>query len=87
MNDEMQHAAIGYANLALDKFDDEKEISSFMNEAFDAMYGGTWYCRVGRTFGGSVPDKPASFIYFYIGTVAVLLFRDMEKKKFRRSER
>ena len=39
------------------------------------MYGGVWQCVVGRNFGSFVVHDSQTFIYFYIGPVAVLLFR------------
>ena len=42
---------------------------------FDKAYGGTWHCIVGRNFGSYVTHETKHFIYFYLGQVAVLLFK------------
>ena len=38
-------------------------------------FGKTWHAVVGRNFGSFVVHESRSFIYFYIGKVAVLLFK------------
>ena len=35
----------------------------------------TWHCIVGRNFGSYVTHETKHFIYFYLGQVAVLLFK------------
>jgi hypothetical protein len=42
---------------------------------FDSKYGPTWHAVVGRNFGSYVTHETKHFIYFYIGAVAVLLFK------------
>jgi len=50
-------------------------VARVLKKEFDAMYGGVWQCVVGRNFGSFVVHDSQTFIYFYIGPVAVLLFR------------
>ena len=38
-------------------------------------YAPTWHCIVGRNFGSYVTHETKHFIYFYLGQVAVLLFK------------
>ena len=42
---------------------------------FDKKYGPTWHAVVGRNFGSYVTHETKNFIYFYLGQVAVLLFK------------
>ncbi len=42
---------------------------------FDKRYGPTFHCVVGRNFGSYVTHETKHFIYFYLGQVAVLLFK------------
>jgi hypothetical protein len=42
---------------------------------FDKKYSPTWHCIVGRNFGSYVTHETKHFIYFYLGQVAVLLFK------------
>ncbi|KAL8199196.1 UNVERIFIED_CONTAM: Dynein light chain 1, cytoplasmic [Gekko kuhli] len=44
-------------------------------EEFDKKYNPTWHCIVGRNFGSYVTHETKHFIYFYLGQVAILLFK------------
>jgi len=44
-------------------------------QEFDKKYNPTWHCIVGRNFGSYVTHETKHFIYFYLGQVAVLLFK------------
>lgn len=46
-----------------------------IKKEFDASYGGVWHCVVGRNFGSLVTHTSRTFIYFYLGPLAVLLFK------------
>lgn len=75
MNEEMQQDAIDCANVALEKFNIEKDIAAYIKKEFDKKYNPTWHCVVGRNFGSYVTHETKHFIYFYMGQVAVLLFK------------
>ena len=51
-----------------------KYIFLFFQE-FDKKYNPTWHCIVGRNFGSYVTHETRHFIYFYLGQVAILLFK------------
>ncbi|KAG8234761.1 hypothetical protein J437_LFUL006593 [Ladona fulva] len=85
MSEEMQQDAVDCATQALEKFNIEKDIAAFIKKEFDKRYNPTWHCIVGRNFGSYVTHETRHFIYFYIGQVAVLLFKsglDMLEKAF-----
>jgi len=42
---------------------------------FPHRYNPTWHCIVGRNFGSYVTHETKHFIYFYLGQVAILLFK------------
>merc|ERR1711944_228921 len=67
MSEEMQQDAVDCATQALEKYNIKKE--------FDKKYNPTWHCIVGRNFGSYVTHEPRHFIYFYLGQVAILLFK------------
>lgn len=46
-----------------------------IKKEFDKKYGPTFHCIVGRNFGSYVTHETKHFIYFYLGQVAVLLFK------------
>ncbi|GLT83401.1 hypothetical protein SLE2022_016930 [Rubroshorea leprosula] len=60
----MQQDALDLAAKALDFFDE-----------FDRMYGPGWQCIVGTDFGSFVTHCSGCFIYFCVGSLAILLFR------------
>lgn len=75
MSEDMQQDAIDCASAALEKFSVEKEIAAFIKKEFDRKYSPTWHCIVGRNFGSYVTHETKNFIYFYLGQIAVLLFK------------
>jgi len=75
MSEDMQTDAIECATQAMEKFNIEKDIAAFIKKEFDKKYNPTWHCIVGRNFGSYVTHETKHFIYFYLGQVAVLLFK------------
>ena len=57
------------------KYNIEKDIAAFIKKEFDKKYNPTWHCIVGRNFGSYVTHETKHFIYFYLGQVAILLFK------------
>ncbi|KOB65614.1 Cytoplasmic dynein light chain 2 [Operophtera brumata] len=60
-------AVIKNADMSEEMQQDAKE--------FDKKYNPTWHCIVGRNFGSYVTHETRHFIYFYLGQVAILLFK------------
>jgi dynein light chain LC8-type len=60
MSEDMQTDATEVATQAMEKFNIEKDIAA---------------CIVGRNFGSYVTHETKHFIYFYLGQVAILLFK------------
>lgn len=75
MSTGMQDDAVRTALMALDKFNIEKDIAAYIKKEFDKKYTPTWHCIVGRNFGSYVTHETKHFIYFYLGQVAILLFK------------
>jgi dynein light chain LC8-type len=50
-------------------------MAKYIKKDFDATYGGVWHCVVGRNFGSFVVHQSRTFVYFYLGQIAVLLFK------------
>ncbi|VDD78436.1 unnamed protein product [Mesocestoides corti] len=75
MSEEMQQAAADRAKEAMEQFSIEKDIAAYIKKAFDKDYSPTWHCIVGRNFGSYVTHESKNFIYFYMGQVAILLFK------------
>ncbi|NWY04734.1 DYL1 protein, partial [Nothoprocta ornata] len=83
MSEEMQQDSVECATQALEKYNIEKDIAAHIKKAsgcsklreFDKKYNPTWHCIVGRNFGSYVTHETKHFIYFYLGQVAILLFK------------
>nr|XP_012416565.1 PREDICTED: dynein light chain 1, cytoplasmic isoform X1 [Odobenus rosmarus divergens] len=83
MSEEMQQDSVECATQALEKYNIEKDIAAHIKksswqtslEEFDKKYNPTWHCIVGRNFGSYVTHETKHFIYFYLGQVAILLFK------------
>ncbi|KIX07370.1 dynein light chain, cytoplasmic [Rhinocladiella mackenziei CBS 650.93] len=75
MSEDMQQEAIEVAQEAMEKFSVEKDIAQHIKREFDSKKGATWHCIVGRNFGSFVTHETKHFIYFYLGHVAILLFK------------
>ena len=60
---------------ALEKFNIEKDIAAHIKKEFDRKFNPTWHCIVGRNFGSYVTHETKHFIYFYMGQIAILLFK------------
>ncbi|XP_061358861.1 uncharacterized protein LOC133303032 [Gastrolobium bilobum] len=73
----MQQDAMDLASKALDFFDvtEAVEIAGFIKKEFDRTHGPGWQCIVGTDFGSFVTHSCGCFIYFCIGSLAILLFR------------
>ena len=75
MPDDMQQDAMDSAILAFQKHSCENDIAAYVKKEFDKKYDPTWHCIVGRNFGSRVIHETNSFIFFYVGQVAILLFK------------
>ena len=75
MSEEMQQDSVECATQALEKYKIEKDIAAHIKKEFDKKYNPTWHCIVGRNFGSYVTHETKHFIYFYLGQVAILLFK------------
>ena len=75
MSEAMQESAVQTALQAAEQFSVEKDIATHIKKEFDKTHGVTWHCIVGRNFGSYVTHEAKHFIYFYVGQVAVLLFK------------
>lgn len=75
MSEDMQQDAIDCATQSMEKFNIEKDIAAYIKKEFDKKYNPTWHVIVGRNFGSYVTHETKHFIYFYLGQVAILIFK------------
>ena len=77
MNEYMQQDAIDCSAQALERFNIENDIAAYIKKEFDRKFNPTWHCIVGRNFGSYVTHETKHYIYFYLGQVAILLFKSV----------
>ncbi|KAH9912104.1 AIP3-domain-containing protein [Epithele typhae] len=75
MSEEMQQEAVDVASAALEKYNIEKDIAAQIKKEFDRQHGPTWHVVVGKNFGSYVTHETKHFIYFYIGSLAILIWK------------
>ena len=75
MSEDLQQDAVDCATQAMEKYNIEKDIAAYIKKEFDKKHNPTWHCIVGRNFGCDVTHETRHFIYFYLGQLAVLLFK------------
>ncbi|XP_017715545.1 PREDICTED: dynein light chain 1, cytoplasmic-like [Rhinopithecus bieti] len=72
--EEMQQDSVECTTQALDK-NNVEDIAAHINKEFDKKYNPTWHCMVGRNYDSYLTHETKHFIYFYLGQVAILLFK------------
>lgn len=89
MSEDMQSDVVECATQALEKYNIEKDIAAYIKKEFDKKYSPTWHCIVGRNFGSYVTHETKHFIYFYLGQVAILLFKSgwVTKRKEKKNKK
>jgi len=75
MSDEMKKEVETQVNSAMDNKETEKEISEFLKTYFDNKYSPNWHCVVGKHFASYVTYTSKHYIFFYIGQMAILLYK------------
>lgn len=75
MSEEMQQNAIDVATQAITQYNIERDIAAYIKKEFDKKYNPTWHCVVGKAFGSYITHESKHFVYFYLGQIAILLFK------------
>ncbi|EMD38723.1 hypothetical protein CERSUDRAFT_81533 [Gelatoporia subvermispora B] len=75
MSEDMQQESVDIASAALEKYNIEKDIAAQIKKEFDRRHGPTWHVVVGKNFGSYVTHETKHFIYFYIGSLAILIWK------------
>ncbi|EAN33478.1 Dynein light chain 1 [Theileria parva strain Muguga] len=76
MDETTKTFALKVAVDAITKFEVEKDIAGHIKKEFDKTYEPTWHCIVGKNFGSYVTHEKQCFIYFYLGKMAILIFKN-----------
>lgn len=77
MTKEMIDEARQWAMDAFEQETQERAIASHIKREFEKKYKGVWHCIVGKNFGSFVTHETKAYIYFYVGQVAVLLWKSV----------
>ncbi|KAI6226180.1 Dynein light chain [Aphelenchoides fujianensis] len=59
------------------------DVAQYLKSNFDLLYPAPWHCIVGRQFSSAVTHSRGSFLYFFVGHLAVVLFRCKEQPRAR----
>jgi|TARA_B110000090_G_scaffold130655_1_gene144040 dynein light chain LC8-type len=51
------------------------DVARYVKEFFDNKYGLTWHCVVGNDFRAFVTHESKTFIFFYLGKNAIMLYK------------
>ncbi len=73
---EMKNDALKVAAAAIEGNQEEKDISKHIKVHFDQKYGPTWHCIVGSDFRAFVTHESKHFIFFYVGKLAICLYKN-----------
>lgn len=71
----MSQMVFKVAQEAMEEYSLERDIASAVKKAMDEHFDKTWHVIVGKSFGSYVTHEKGRFIYFYIGTLAFLVFK------------
>jgi dynein light chain LC8-type len=75
MSEENQSIVFGITSKAFEQDSVEKDIAGTIKKELDKELGHTWHVIVGKNFGSYVTHELGSFLYFYVGPYAVLVFK------------
>ena len=71
----MKLKAIEFAQAKIDKQGKVQDIAGQIKRHFDDNFNAHWQCVVGKEFGSDIGYEENYCIYFFIGRVAVLLWK------------
>ncbi|CAH8442064.1 unnamed protein product [Schistosoma turkestanicum] len=75
IQDEMQGYVKTLVQKALNRYQDERELATFIKIRFDSHYQKYWQCIVGKHFDCSLEFEQAQYILLRAKDIFVLLFR------------
>mmetsp|Transcript_66091 Transcript_66091/g.173244 ORF Transcript_66091/g.173244 Transcript_66091/m.173244 type:complete len:90 (+) Transcript_66091:90-359(+) len=67
--------AFQQASVAMGKYENEKDMSSFIKAYFDSHHGPNWHVVVGKGFATYATYEAKTHMFFYMPPLAFLLYR------------
>ncbi|XP_039122770.1 uncharacterized protein LOC120259263 [Dioscorea cayenensis subsp. rotundata] len=64
-----------YDDVHIDNKFSSKKMAHDIKKEFDKVYGVTWHCVVGTSYGSFVTHSTGCFLYFSVEKMLVMLFR------------
>ncbi|KAF4662023.1 hypothetical protein FOL47_006427 [Perkinsus chesapeaki] len=84
-NSEMRTDAIAQASIAIQKYETEYEMAKHIKAFFDGKYNPNWMCVVGKDFASFGTYETKTYLFFYVGQIAVRQAYQRGSKLKRRS--
>ncbi len=76
MSNELQKRVKDVTEKAFDLFNSDLEAVKYIRSNFEEHFkNSVWHCFIGRNFAMNVTSESGYFIYFYVGSKAVALFK------------
>mmetsp|Transcript_16674 Transcript_16674/g.16038 ORF Transcript_16674/g.16038 Transcript_16674/m.16038 type:complete len:103 (+) Transcript_16674:206-514(+) len=79
MPDDMLRDAIETSRRVLDNVSDFEmqglECAEIIKKEFDTRWSPHWHVIIGRNFGSFVTHETKSFLFFYLGDKAIMIFK------------
>jgi len=75
MPQDMLYYAIAQASTAQENLGGDKEVAKRLKTLFNEKFKPNWHCLVGTHFASFVGHEKNAFCYFYVGQMAVLLWK------------
>jgi dynein light chain LC8-type len=75
MPKDMLDYAITQASIAQETLSGDKEVAHRLKTLFNENFKPNWHCLIGRHFSSYVGHEANAFCYFYLGQMAVLLWK------------
>ncbi|KAI1716656.1 dynein light chain type 1 domain-containing protein [Ditylenchus destructor] len=75
MNAEMTKASVEIVREGLRRFNQDKDVASYLKDAFEHKFGPTWHTVVGKSFGSRVSYEMNHFILLKVNQHTVLIFK------------
>ncbi|TNN11923.1 putative dynein light chain [Schistosoma japonicum] len=75
IQDEMRNYAEKLVKKAVNRYESERDIATFIKGRFDSHYEKYWQCIVGKHFDSSLEMELSQYILLRVNDIYILLFR------------
>uniref|UniRef100_A0A915CM72 Dynein light chain n=1 Tax=Ditylenchus dipsaci TaxID=166011 RepID=A0A915CM72_9BILA len=75
MTPEMTKTSVAIVREGLKKFNQDKDVASYLKDTFEQQFGATWHAVVGKSFGSRVSYEINHFILLKVNQHSVMIFK------------